>query len=140
MAQSVKHLTLAHLTLDLGPDLPVRDFEPRVGLCADSAEPAWDSLSPSLSFPPLLFVSKLINLKKKKQGASPARSRCPRAPLQRHPHTHAPALGSPVSDRRCHSCYTQALLCTWFLSSEPAAPHKGWEQIGGQELLPGPFL
>ena len=27
----------------------VHEFEPRVGLCADGAEPAWDSLSPPLS-------------------------------------------------------------------------------------------
>ena len=32
----------------------VREFEPRIGLCADSAESAWDSLSPSLSAPPQL--------------------------------------------------------------------------------------
>ena len=35
------------LTLDAGSghDRTVRDMEPRVGLCADRAEPAWDSLS-----------------------------------------------------------------------------------------------
>ena len=27
------------------------EFEPHIGLCADSAESAWDSLSPSLSAP-----------------------------------------------------------------------------------------
>ena len=64
MAQSVKHLTLAHLTLDLGPDLPVRDFEPRVGLCADSAEPAWDSLYASPSAPPPHSVSLSLSLSK----------------------------------------------------------------------------
>ena len=31
------------------------ELEPRVGLCADSAEPAWDSLS--LPAPPLLALS-----------------------------------------------------------------------------------
>ena len=38
------------LTLDLGSghDLKVCEFEPRVGLCADGAEPAWVSVSPSL--------------------------------------------------------------------------------------------
>ena len=38
-------------TLDfgLGHDLIVGEFELRMGLCADSAEPAWDSLTPSLS-------------------------------------------------------------------------------------------
>ena len=37
-----------HLTLDFGSghDLSVLGIEPSVGLCADSAEPAWDSLSP----------------------------------------------------------------------------------------------
>ena len=53
VAQSVKHLTPR---FGLGHDLLVRGFEPRIGPCADSAEPAWDSLSPfpsaslSLSF------------------------------------------------------------------------------------------
>ena len=46
VAQSVKHLTL---DVDSGHDLEVRGFEPQVGLCADSVEPAQDSLSPSLS-------------------------------------------------------------------------------------------
>ena len=48
MAQSVKHLTL---DLSSGHDLIVRGIEPHVGLCADSSEPAWDSLS--LSAPAL---------------------------------------------------------------------------------------
>ena len=40
-------LSVKRPTLDFGSgdDLTVRGFEPRVGLCADSAEPAWDSLS-----------------------------------------------------------------------------------------------
>ena len=47
MAQSVKHPTL-----DLGSEhLMVREMEPRIGLCAGSAEPPWDYLSPSLSAP-----------------------------------------------------------------------------------------
>ena len=45
MAQPVKRRTLS---LGSSHDLPVREFEPHVGLCADSMEPAWDSLSPSL--------------------------------------------------------------------------------------------
>ena len=49
MAQSVKHLTL---DLGSGHDLTVGEFEPRVGLWADSAEPAWDSLPLPLSLPP----------------------------------------------------------------------------------------
>ena len=46
MAQSLKCLSL-----DFGSDhdLTVREFEPHGGLCADSWQPAWDSLSPSLS-------------------------------------------------------------------------------------------
>ena len=46
-------------TLDFssGPDLAVCEFEPCVGLCTDSAEPAWDFLSPSLSAPPLHMLS-----------------------------------------------------------------------------------
>ena len=48
MAQSVKHPTL-----DFGSDhdLAVREFGPRVGLCTDSEELAWDSLSLALSLP-----------------------------------------------------------------------------------------
>ena len=48
----------------------VRGFEPYVGLCADSVEPAWDSLSPFLSAPALLMLSlslKINKLKKKKK-------------------------------------------------------------------------
>ena len=46
VALSVKRLTL---DFSSGHDLTVREFQPRVGLCADSAEPAWDSLCPSPS-------------------------------------------------------------------------------------------
>ena len=48
-AQSVKHPTLG---LGSGHDLTVWEFEPHIGLQAASVEPAWDSLSPSLSAPP----------------------------------------------------------------------------------------
>ena len=50
MAQSVKRLTV-----DFGSsyDFMVCEFQPYVGLCADSMEPAWDSLSA----PPLLECS-----------------------------------------------------------------------------------
>ena len=56
VAQSVKHLTL---DFDSGHDLEVRGFEPQVGVCADSVEPAQDSLflSLSLSAPSLLLLS-----------------------------------------------------------------------------------
>ena len=40
-----------------GHDLRVLEFEPCVMLCAGSAEPAWDSLSPFLSPAPLHVLS-----------------------------------------------------------------------------------
>ena len=48
VAQSVKHPTLGFCS---GHDLMVCEFEP---FHTDSVEPAWDSLSPSLSAPPSL--------------------------------------------------------------------------------------
>ena len=54
VAQSVKHPTL---DLSSGHDLTVCEFEPHIRLHADSVEPAWDSLSPSLSAPPPLALS-----------------------------------------------------------------------------------
>ena len=57
MAQSVKRLTLDSAS---GDDLTVCEFEPHVGLWADSAEPAWDFLSLSLK----------ISLKKKNKKVS----------------------------------------------------------------------
>ena len=54
MAQAVKRLSL---DFGSGHDLTTREFETRVGLCADSAETAWDSLSPSLSGPPSFVLS-----------------------------------------------------------------------------------
>ena len=53
--QSVKHPTLGFSS---GHDLTVVEFEPRIGLCAGGAEPAWDSLSPSPSAPPPLSLSQ----------------------------------------------------------------------------------
>ena len=47
--QSVKYLTL---DFGSGHDLTVRESELRSGLGADGMEPAWDSVSPSLSAPP----------------------------------------------------------------------------------------
>ena len=46
VAQSVKRPTLG---FGSGHDLMVRKFEPRIGLCADSEKPDWDSLSLCLS-------------------------------------------------------------------------------------------
>ena len=65
MAQWVKRPTL-----DFGShhDLTVREFEPRVRLCAVTAEPGWDSLSLSLSLclsdPPLLSLSLSLSQNK----------------------------------------------------------------------------
>ena len=60
MAQSVKHLIL---DFSSGRNLTVREFEPRFGLCADSMESAWDSLSPSLSAPSPLVLSLSLSFK-----------------------------------------------------------------------------
>ena len=54
MAQAVKRQTP---DFGSGHDLAVREIEPRVGLCPDRAEPAWDPLSPSLAVPPGLVLS-----------------------------------------------------------------------------------
>ena len=53
MAQAVKRPTL---DVGSGHDLTIHELEPHVRLWADSAEPAWDSLSPSLSAPPCLHA------------------------------------------------------------------------------------
>ena len=67
VAQSVKHPTL-DFSSGSGHGLMVREVEPRVGVCADHAEPAWDSLS-FLSLPLPCSVSLSINkLKKKKKS------------------------------------------------------------------------
>ena len=50
MAQSVRHLTL---DFGSGHDLTVHEIEPRVGLCIDRTEPAWNPLS--LPLPLLVF-------------------------------------------------------------------------------------
>ena len=68
MAQSVKHPTPDSSS---GHDLIVREMEPCMGLCTDSAEPAWDSLLLSLcpypdSLSPTHNLSLKINKLKKK--------------------------------------------------------------------------
>ena len=60
MAQSVK---CQALDFGLGHDLTVHEIEPCIGLCADSAEPAWDSLSPSLSAPPPFMLCLSLSQK-----------------------------------------------------------------------------
>ena len=57
VAQSVKHPTLNFCSRH---DLVVREMESRVRLCADSAESAWDSLSPPFSL--LLPCSRSLSL------------------------------------------------------------------------------
>ena len=47
--QLVKRLTLG---FGSGHGLLVCEFKPRIGLCADSVEPAWDSLCLPLPLPP----------------------------------------------------------------------------------------
>ena len=51
VARSVKRLTL---DFGSGHDLMTQELKPHSGLCADSVEPAWDSLSLPL---PLLTLS-----------------------------------------------------------------------------------
>ena len=67
MAQSVKHLTLGFSS---GHHLMVHGFEALIRPCADSTEPTWDSLSPSLSLPlPCPYAhapSHVLSLKKNK--------------------------------------------------------------------------
>ena len=67
MAQSVKHLTLDFSSIH---DLMVREFNPGVGLCADSEEPAGDSPVPlSLPLPGVRALSLKTNkLKEKKKN------------------------------------------------------------------------
>ena len=64
LVAQAKHLA-KHLALDLGSghDLTVHEFEPCVRLCADSDEPAGDSLSP-LSAPALLACAHILSLLK----------------------------------------------------------------------------
>ena len=57
----VKHLTVG---LGLGHDLMVHEFKPCTGLHADGTDLAWDSLSPSLSAPPLLAFSLSLKINK----------------------------------------------------------------------------
>ena len=54
VAQLVKRPALGFSS---GGDRATCEFEPHSGLFADSPEPAWDSLSPSLSASPPLSVS-----------------------------------------------------------------------------------
>ena len=71
MAQSVKHLTL---DFGSGHDLTVRGMEPCVGLCADSTEPAYGSLSTPLSLCPTPALAQAFFLPPlKKKSKTPDR-------------------------------------------------------------------
>ena len=63
MAQVVKCLTFS---FGSGHDLMVHEFQPRLGLFADNAEPAWDFSLP-LSLCPSPAYSPPLNKKKKKK-------------------------------------------------------------------------
>ena len=56
VAQLIKHLTL---DFGSGHDLTVCEFEPQMGLHADSVEPAWDSVP---LFPLSLLISHVCSL------------------------------------------------------------------------------
>ena len=101
VAQSVEQPTLG---LGSGHALSVRDFEPHVtwGLCADSAEPAWDSLSPSLSAPPLL--SLFLSQKQKQTNKKPGRRK-----KKKKQQTQLPNVTENVSWH--HSALLLLLLC-----------------------------
>ena len=60
-AQSVKRLTL---DFSSGHDLMVCGIEPHIGLYADSTEPAWDFLSPSLLVPAHLVCTVSVSFSK----------------------------------------------------------------------------
>ena len=59
-AQSIKRPTL---DFGSGHNLTFYEFEPHIGLHADSAEPDWDSFSPPLSLPLPCFPSPSLSLK-----------------------------------------------------------------------------
>ena len=66
VAQSVQHLALDFVS---GHDLTVCGFKSCIGLCADSAEPAWESLSFPLALP--LPHSRYLCLSQNKQTLKP---------------------------------------------------------------------
>ena len=68
------------LTLDFGSShdhLMVGEFEPCTGLHADTAEPAWDSLSLPLSAPPLLSLCLFFKIHKLKGCLGAQLVKCP---------------------------------------------------------------
>ena len=89
MAQSVKRVTL---DFGSGQDLTVRELEPRTGLCAGSAKPAWASVSvplcPSSAHAHCLTLSLSINKLKRKEAENRCRvlTTSPFSPSHRAPH------------------------------------------------------
>ena len=73
MAQSIKCLTL---DFSSGHDYTVCGFKPHIMQCAESAEPALDSLSPSLFAPPLLVFSLSLKINKLKKKIETSKSLC----------------------------------------------------------------
>ena len=69
VAQSVKRPALG---FGSAHGLTVRGIEPRVGLRADGVEPAWDSLSPSLSLHPSPCSTSKENLNRSSASKWPA--------------------------------------------------------------------
>ena len=64
-AQVAQLVKLPTLDFGSGHDLTVHEFEPRIGLCADSVETAWDSLSPHCLYPsPARTLSLSLSLNK----------------------------------------------------------------------------
>ena len=61
MAQLAKILTL---DFGSGHDLMFCEIESHIRLCMDGMEPAWDSLSPSFSAPPLFSLSLSLSQNK----------------------------------------------------------------------------
>ena len=58
---------VADLTLNFGSghNLTVYGIKPHIGLCADGADPAWDSLyPPPLSAPTLLVLALFLSISK----------------------------------------------------------------------------
>ena len=63
VARSVKRLLILALDFGSGHGVTIRGIKPRVGLCTDSAEPAWGSLSLSLCPSPACALSLSLKTK-----------------------------------------------------------------------------
>ena len=131
-----------------------REFKPRVGLCADSVEPAWDPLSLSLSLP--LHHSLRLRLKINKKKSTPkvmylqprsfpldSRRRLPHPPGScGSPHTHVRRKGQTSPPRRAlgelpdrvgllHPLDTPRISLLYFLQSQARR-----EKSAGHPLSP----